>query len=534
MGRTKNLLVPGQLRRHVLKNVKPRSKGERDLLEACQDGARELEAQGKNTLNSIALDLTNDALGAAIAIARSWLSSDNGNNVMAGKSLLKFELEYEPDDPREKRYAIKMPKSLAGVFTDDYSNWDVKKHARLPKALKSDLQEMSWTATGASGRVLPETLKWLLDRVQQQTDHPTPAVHRAARKFQNTYTEVHEQAQRLIVGYLGTDEGEGQTEPEADEILTPGGFMEAIHGRGPELVQDEPKRLVVIACGGKKSSAPGKIPAETRYIGNYFRACLMAAEVMDGPTMILSAKYGLIPLTEEIENYSIKLGDKGSIRLGTVRDQAADLDLLGAAVTVLGGEKYVTGVRQIWPDAKAPLKGNIGQQLQQLAGMYEGEVLEDDESEDQGPEAAGPDHHYIGCLRDVPHLPSRGRPHQVSIWFAGKAGRGRGEPGRWRKVHVTYTGASEYDLTDVETGKSLLMCKASTRIHWSHLPETPERAGRSGGPQAPEPTCVEETSKQAGDYPVPENFLDLAEEGDTPQARAYWRRRCEQYRRTGE
>ncbi|MFF3931362.1 hypothetical protein [Streptomyces hirsutus] len=37
-----------------------------------------------------------------------------------------------------------------------------------------------------------------------------------------------------------------------------------------------------------------------------------------------------------------------------------------------------------------------------------------------------------------------------------------------------------------------------------------------------------------GGYEVPANFLELAEEGNTPQARAYWTRRCEEYRRTGK
>lgn len=48
-------------------------------------------------------------------------------------------------------------------------------------------------------------------------------------------------------------------------------------------------------------------------------------------------------------------------------------------MTVLGGERYVKAVRQIWPDAEAPLVGGIGQQLRQLAGMYGGEVLAPDE-----------------------------------------------------------------------------------------------------------------------------------------------------------
>ncbi|WP_435270939.1 DUF6884 domain-containing protein [Streptomyces sp. 1222.5] len=597
MTETKTLRVPAQLRKHVSRNVKPKTQGERELLAACDAGARELERQGRNNMNSIDLELTNEALGAVLKLARGWLDSDNGNNVMAAKSMLKFELEYEPDDPREIRHEVKFPKSVAGLFPSLY---EMKRDNSkgIPKAVKAELSQMSWATAGTSGRVTNATLGWLLDYLKKQWDHPTPSVQRAARKFIGTYTQQYEQTQRLINGYLGTGEDEDQA---------------------PEV---ERKRLVIIACGGKKSERPGKIPADERYIGNYFTACLMAAEVMDGPTMILSAKYGLIPLTEEIENYDVKMGDPEAVSISMVQVQAANIGLLDAKVTVLGGEKYVKAVRQVWPDAEAPLVGGIGQQLKQLAGMYEGEALDDDERQDQEPEEKPvrqwekrrmsdfvswsgerrffyfgglakhpvnengllvglkwsesesgtnylkdpetgqviaevhsmsnvwaipaeapegfveyedrgkpadelywPEEYSRGEFRNIPNLPSRGRSHEPVIWYGGKAGVNALKPKSWQKVRVTYIGEGKYDLSDYKTRESVKVCTLANQVFWARVNEDQD--------QDQEPAAVEETMPPGG-YEVPANFLELAEEGNTDAAKKYWKRRCEEYRRTGK
>ncbi|MFF1450180.1 DUF6884 domain-containing protein [Streptomyces sp. NPDC058274] len=622
MTKTKTLRVPAQLRKHVTRTVKPKTQGERELVAACEAGARELERQGRNNMNSIDLELTNEALGVVLKLARGWLDSDNGNNVMAAKSMLKFELEYEPDDPREIRHLVKLPKSLAGEIKAPYT-LEFKKDKTIPADVKADMKGMSWTSTGASGRVRNEALGWFLEKARYWTRiHPTPSVQRAAKKFVTTYAEPYEQTERLINGYLGTGEDEGQApEPEkADPTFET--FKELIHGRGPELEEEEPaaieperKRLVVIACGGKKSDRPGKIPADERYTGNYFRACLMAAEVMDGPTMILSAKYGLLPLTEEIENYDVKWGGKGSIRLGAVREQVEALGLEDAKVTVLGGERYVTAARQLWPDAEAPLKGGIGQQLKQLAEMYEGEALDDDEPEtlarqwqklrmselvswgderrffyfgglakqdvnENGPlvgvkwsesnggmnylkdpetgtvvdsvhsmsnvwavraeapegfveyedrgkpadELYWPEEYSRGEFRNIPNLPSRGRSHEPVIWYGGKAGVNILKPKGWQKVRVTYIGEGKYDLSDFKTRESVKTCTLPNQVFWARVNEDQDQ----------EPAAVEETAPPKGGYEVPANFLELAEEGNTDAAKRYWKRRCEEYRRTGK
>lgn len=225
----KSIRVPGQIRRHVMKNLDPKTKGERDLKEASLAGARELEANEMNSLNTIELNLTNEALGVALDIARGWLDDDNGNNVMAGKSMLKFELEYEPDDPREIRHAIKLPKSLAGHFDPPYTS-EFQNSKRIPKAVKADMKGMSWTSTGASGRVRAETLGFFLREMDKLKENPHPATARAAKKLVTTYTEPYEQTQRLITGYLAAVEDQDQA-PD---------FAEAIHGGDDEPA--EPKR----------------------------------------------------------------------------------------------------------------------------------------------------------------------------------------------------------------------------------------------------------------------------------------------------
>jgi hypothetical protein len=236
---TKSIRVPGQIRRHVLKNLDPQTEGERDLMAACVAGAKELEANEMNSLNTIALNLTNAAIGEALDIARDWLDDDNGNNVMAGKSMLKFELEYEPDDPREIRHAIKMPKSLCGHFSGRYG-YEAEKHKHLSQVIRFDLKAMSWTSTGASGRVRAETLGWFLREMSRLTNNPHPATSRAAKKFLDTYVEPWTKTERLIKEYLEIEDQDQAAEPEK-EILTADDFKAAIRGRGPELVDDEPE-----------------------------------------------------------------------------------------------------------------------------------------------------------------------------------------------------------------------------------------------------------------------------------------------------
>ncbi len=531
--------VPAALRKWAVRSLDVQTQDEQSLVDACK-------ATGLgNSQRSSTIPLTNGALGVLIRQARKWGASSNGNEVMASKSVLsRHELNYEPDDPRERVHAVKMPKSVMSYVQPSNRG---SSHGESPQTIRDDLNRMSWTNGGASGRVRVETLGFLLDKMRHLRSHPHPATQRAASKFVTTYTETYEQSLRLINGYLGSEVEEDQApepEPLKDEILSAAGFMEAIHGRGPELVEDEPeekprKPLVVIACGGKKSDAPGKIPADERYTGNYFRACLMASEVMEGPTMIISAKYGLIPLSEEIENYDVKIGDTNTITVGAVRAQVEALGLEDAQVTILGGEKYVTALRKIWPDAEAPLKGGIGKQLKQLAEMYEGDPLDEEKPEEEAPERA-----YQTTLSEVGYLPHRNQPKPRVMWFGGKAGKRNPQPGKWEKAEVVYTGEGKYAIHRFGTTEELMVGSLRSLVHWGPLedprPENKPEFVRSFKVEPrPAPIEVEDQEHEepptpAGNYEVPANFLELAEEGNTEAARLYWTRRCEEYRRTGK
>ena len=50
--------------------------------------------------------------------------------------------------------------------------------------------------------------------------------------------------------------------------------------------------FAIIPCTGAKN--PGRLPAEQKYAGASFGACLAAAKATGLPVLILSARYGLV------------------------------------------------------------------------------------------------------------------------------------------------------------------------------------------------------------------------------------------------
>ena len=138
-----------------------------------------------------------------------------------------------------------------------------------------------------------------------------------------------------------------------------------------------PERLVIVPCGAKKQTAEEVCEAGEMYVGSYHQACRRAAEALaeDGcRVLILSAKYGLLRLTDYIARYDLRAGDPGAITGEALREQAHKLYATGAQVTILGGAEYVRLAREVWPDAEAPLSGcrGIGEQLARLAGIRKG------------------------------------------------------------------------------------------------------------------------------------------------------------------
>ncbi|WP_324618279.1 MULTISPECIES: DUF6884 domain-containing protein [unclassified Streptomyces] len=104
------------------------------------------------------------------------------------------------------------------------------------------------------------------------------------------------------------------------------------------------------SCGGRKNSADHPVPAGKRYTGSYHLALRRAADALThngliGRVLILSSLHGLIRVDHPIGPYDMRMGDKGSVTTERLRQQAADLGILDADVTVLGPRAYVEASR---------------------------------------------------------------------------------------------------------------------------------------------------------------------------------------------
>ncbi len=131
------------------------------------------------------------------------------------------------------------------------------------------------------------------------------------------------------------------------------------------------KTIVLISCVKQKQNR--KCKAEDLYISPFFRKNLAYAKSLKPDKIfILSAKYGLLPLTKEIDTYDLtlnnfktkKLKEWAESALSQLRQQA---DLDKDKFIFLAGDRYR---KYILPNIKyyeMPLKGlGIGKQLQYL------------------------------------------------------------------------------------------------------------------------------------------------------------------------
>lgn len=138
--------------------------------------------------------------------------------------------------------------------------------------------------------------------------------------------------------------------------------------------------LILVTCGARKAARP--TTAAAMYVGSYARQCLRAARVLavDSDIRIVSARYGLLGLDEEIEPYETRLGTANAITAEQLHAQAAAAGLLARPVTVFAGAAYTRLARQVWPQASAPLAGlpGVGAHMQRLAEIIrtEGEALD--------------------------------------------------------------------------------------------------------------------------------------------------------------
>ncbi|MET8816544.1 DUF6884 domain-containing protein [Streptomyces sp. NPDC004549] len=156
-----------------------------------------------------------------------------------------------------------------------------------------------------------------------------------------------------------------------------------------------PQRVIIVSCGGRKNSAQHPVPAGERYTGSYHLALRRAADALTrngltGSVLILSSLHGLIHLDHPIGPYDMRMGDKGSVSSKRLRQQAAELGILNADVTVLGPRAYVEASRTVWPELTAPLAGarGIGDQLATLAAIYNPDCRPQAPQPPAGPAAA--------------------------------------------------------------------------------------------------------------------------------------------------
>ncbi|WP_327292017.1 DUF6884 domain-containing protein [Streptomyces sp. NBC_01198] len=129
--------------------------------------------------------------------------------------------------------------------------------------------------------------------------------------------------------------------------------------------------LIVVPCGARKLDHRAR--AGEMYTGSYHRACRRAAEALrPDRLLILSARYGLLGLDEEIEPYDTPHGAEGAVTAAILRAQAAERGIADLdPVVLLGGARHVALARAVWPHARTPLSGTrgMGEQVARLAVM---------------------------------------------------------------------------------------------------------------------------------------------------------------------
>jgi len=134
------------------------------------------------------------------------------------------------------------------------------------------------------------------------------------------------------------------------------------------------KRIVLISCVSQKQ--PHHAKARELYISTLFKLNLKYAKKLapDG-IFILSAKYGLLTLEQEIEPYEQTLNNMRSSEIelwaNRVLEQLKKVcPINDTEFTFLAGEKYRKHLLPHIQNYKIPLEGlRIGEQLKKLKGL---------------------------------------------------------------------------------------------------------------------------------------------------------------------
>ena len=131
------------------------------------------------------------------------------------------------------------------------------------------------------------------------------------------------------------------------------------------------KKIVLVSCASKKLDQAAK--AEDLYISPLFRYNLAYARTLEPDAIyILSAKHGLLNLTDRIESYDLTLNEMRSKEVKqwaqmVLRQLRKEADLEGDHFIFLAGARYRKYLVPHLASYEVPLEGlPIGKQLQQL------------------------------------------------------------------------------------------------------------------------------------------------------------------------
>ncbi len=132
------------------------------------------------------------------------------------------------------------------------------------------------------------------------------------------------------------------------------------------------KKFVLISCVSKKQKHKSK--ARELYISPLFKKNLnFASKLAPDQIFILSAKYGLVGLDDEIEPYNLTLNTMSAHEIkqwadGVLRQLVEKTDVQNDRFIFLAGDKYRKYLLPYLTNVEIPLKGlSIGKQLQRLS-----------------------------------------------------------------------------------------------------------------------------------------------------------------------
>jgi cytoplasmic iron level regulating protein YaaA (DUF328/UPF0246 family) len=132
------------------------------------------------------------------------------------------------------------------------------------------------------------------------------------------------------------------------------------------------KKIVLISCVSKKRLEKSK--ARDLYISALFKKNLQyALKLAPDQIFILSAKYGLVGLDEEIEPYNLTLNTMSGSEIkvwasGVLRQLSEKADLQNDQFVFLAGDKYRKYLVPHLVHVEVPFEGlTIGRQLHKLS-----------------------------------------------------------------------------------------------------------------------------------------------------------------------